>query len=93
MTVEETLALDVDYVQIVGAAGEPEFGSPRTLEETHQDINEWMEGLRAGGGNGYVSGILSWPHRINATQKRLEVEKRGEAYPGARGGPHAATQP
>jgi hypothetical protein len=53
MTVEETLALNVDYVQIVGAAGEPEFGSPRILE-THKDINEWMEGLRAGGGNGCV---------------------------------------
>ncbi|KAI0295822.1 hypothetical protein B0F90DRAFT_1820266 [Multifurca ochricompacta] len=53
MTIEPTLALNVDHVQIVGAAGEPEFGSPRTLE-THSDLNEWMEGLRAGDGSGNV---------------------------------------
>jgi hypothetical protein len=51
MSVLETLALNVDYVQVVGAAGEPEFGSPRTLD-THSELNEWMEGLRAGDGSG-----------------------------------------
>jgi hypothetical protein len=53
MSISETLALNVDYVKIVGAVGEPEFGSPRTLD-THNELNEWMEGLRAGGGSGYV---------------------------------------
>ncbi|KAH9979038.1 hypothetical protein BGW80DRAFT_1282516 [Lactifluus volemus] len=70
MTVEETLALNVDYVQIVGAAGEPEFGSPRTLEETHKDINEWMEGLRAGGGNGNVLKLRK--------EERLTRERGGD---------------
>ncbi len=51
MTLVETLALYVDHVEVVGGAGEPEFGSPRPLE-THPDINEWMEGLRAGDGSG-----------------------------------------
>jgi hypothetical protein len=51
MTVLETLALNVEYIQVVGAAGEPEFGSPRTLD-THSELNEWMEGLRAGDGSG-----------------------------------------
>lgn len=50
-TIQETLALYVDDVQVVGGAGEPEFGSPRPLE-THDDIKEWMEGLRAGDGTG-----------------------------------------
>ncbi len=51
MTLEETLALYVDDVQVVGGAGEPEFGSPRTLE-CHSDLEEWMKGLRAGDGSG-----------------------------------------
>jgi len=51
MTLEETLALYVDDVQVVGGAGEPEFGSPITLE-CHSDLEEWMKGLRAGDGSG-----------------------------------------
>jgi hypothetical protein len=50
-TVQETLALYVDDVQVVGGAGEPEYGSPRLLE-THDDIKEWMAGIRAGDGTG-----------------------------------------
>ena len=50
-TVQETLALYVDDVQVVGGAGEPEFGSPGTLD-THDDLEEWMKGLRAGDGSG-----------------------------------------
>jgi hypothetical protein len=53
MTVLATLALNVDYVKLIGAAGEPEFGSPRTLDN-HNDLNEWIEGLRAGDGSGSV---------------------------------------
>jgi hypothetical protein len=53
MTVLETLALTVDDIKTLGAAGEPEFGSPRTLEN-HNELNEWVEGLRAGDGSGCV---------------------------------------
>ena len=56
MTVSETLALNVDHVQIVGGAGEPEFGSPRTLDD-HTELKEWVEGLRAGDGSGCVPAI------------------------------------
>ncbi|KAI0259269.1 hypothetical protein BC834DRAFT_1045411 [Gloeopeniophorella convolvens] len=53
MTAGATLALAVDAVDVVGAAGEPEFGSARPLD-MHADIKEWMSGLRAGGGGGNV---------------------------------------
>ena len=56
MTVSETLALNVDYVQIVGAVGEPEFGSPRTLDD-HSELSDWIEGLRAGDGSGCVPAV------------------------------------
>ena len=39
MSVKETLALNVDSVKTISAAGEPEFGSPYVLD-THSDINE-----------------------------------------------------
>ena len=51
MTLLETLALYVDEVEVVGGAGEPDFGSPGTLD-THKDLEEWMKGLRAGDGSG-----------------------------------------
>lgn len=51
MSIQETLALYVDDVQVVGGAGEPQFGSPETLQ-THDDLKKWMEGLRAGDGTG-----------------------------------------
>lgn len=51
MSIQETISLHVDDIQIVGGAGEPEFGSPRALE-THDDLKEWIEGLRAGDGSG-----------------------------------------
>lgn len=68
MTIEETLALYVDDVQVVGAAGEPEFGSPRTLE-THDDLQEWMKGLRAGDGSGNF---------LKLRKERQLAEERGE---------------
>jgi hypothetical protein len=74
MSVLETLFLNVDYIQIVGAAGEPEFGSPRTLD-THGDLNEWMVGLRAGDGSGYVSSYLKSLINSNVVQKCLEANK------------------
>ncbi|KAH9166444.1 hypothetical protein EDB89DRAFT_217499 [Lactarius sanguifluus] len=68
MTIEETLALYVDDVQVVGGAGEPEFGSPRTLE-THDDLQEWMKGLRAGDGSGNF---------LKLRKERKLAEERGE---------------
>ena len=56
MTVLETLALNVDYVKIVGGAGESVFGSPQALE-FHNDLNEWVVGLRAGDGSGCVPDV------------------------------------
>lgn len=58
MTVSETLALNVDDIKIIGAAGEPEFGFPRTLDN-HEELNEWIEGLRAGDGSGCVPVVLT----------------------------------
>jgi hypothetical protein len=75
--VKETLALNVDSVRIVGAAGEPEFGSPRVLD-THSDINEWMEGLRAGDGSGCVLSFPTQWTRNNVIQKCFEAEERNE---------------
>jgi hypothetical protein len=56
MTVSQTLALNVDHVRLIGGAGEPEAGSPRTLD-THNELNDWIEGLRAGDGSGCVSAV------------------------------------
>jgi hypothetical protein len=56
MTVLATLALNVDSVETVGGVGEPEFGSPRPLDN-HNELNDWMEGLRAGDGSGYVPAV------------------------------------
>lgn len=74
---KEILALNVDSVKIVGAAGEPEFGSPRVLD-THSDINEWMEGLRAGDGSGCVPSFPTSLTGINVIQKCFEAEARKE---------------
>ncbi|KAI9455454.1 hypothetical protein BJY52DRAFT_1213282 [Lactarius psammicola] len=68
MTIEETLALYVDDVEVVGGAGEPEFGSPITLE-LHNDLKEWMEGLRAGDGSG---------NSLKLRRKRKLAEELGE---------------
>lgn len=84
MTVSETLALNVDNVQIIGAAGEPEFGSPQTLDN-HEGLNEWIEGLRAGDGSGCVPVVPSSKVGINVFQKCLEVEERRKTSPRARG--------
>lgn len=84
MTVSETLALNVDHVRIVGGAGEPEFGSPRALGD-HSELNEWVEGLRAGDGSGCVPAVSTSNLRINIGQKRLEAEERKKISPRARG--------
>src|SRR5712671_207552 len=85
MTVSETLALHVDQVKIVGSAGEPEFGSPKALEN-HRELKEWIEGLRAGGGDGCVSYVPTPQLRSNVSQERLEAEEGGKTGPRAGGG-------
>jgi hypothetical protein len=84
MTVSGTLALNVDYVEVVGAAGEPEFGSPRTLDNNNE-LKDWIEGLRAGGGSGCVPAVPTSKLGINVWQKCLEAEKRKKTSPRARG--------
>jgi hypothetical protein len=84
MTVSETLALNVDNVRTLGGAGEPDFGSPRTLEN-HNELNDWIEGLRAGDGSGCVSAVPTSKPGINVLQKCLEVEEREKTSPRARG--------
>ena len=84
MTVSETLALNVDDVQTMGGVGEPEFGSPRTLDN-HNELNDWIEGLRAGDGSGCVPVIPTSKLGINVLQKCLEAKERKKASPRARG--------
>lgn len=84
MTVSETLALNVDDVQTMGAVGEPEFGSPRTLDN-HNELNDWIEGLRAGDGSGWVPVIPTSKLGINVLQKCLEAKERKKTSPRARG--------
>jgi hypothetical protein len=85
MTVSETLALNVDYVQIIGGAGEPEFGSPRTLDN-HNELNEWIEGLRAGDGSGCVlatqprnDGLIFRRNILKLRKEKRLAQERGES--------------
>jgi hypothetical protein len=84
MTASETLSLNVDYVQTMGAVGEPEFGSPRTLDN-HNELNDWIEGLRAGDGSGCVLAVPTSKLGINVLQKCFEAEERKKTSPRARG--------
>jgi hypothetical protein len=84
MTVSATLALNVDYIQTLGGAGEPEFGSPRTLYD-HNELKDWIEGLRAGDGSGCVPAVPTSKLGINVLQKCLEDEERKKTSPRARG--------
>jgi hypothetical protein len=84
MTVSETLALNVDSVRSLGGVGEPDFGSPRTLEN-HNELNDWIEGLRASDGSGCVSVVRTSKPGINVLQKCLEAEERKKTSPRARG--------
>lgn len=83
MSVSETLALNVDSVKILGAAGEPEFGSPRTLDN-HDELNDWIEGLRTGDGSGCVSAVPTSKLGIKVLQKYPETKERKKASPRAR---------
>lgn len=80
MTVLENLALNVDSVRIMGAAGEPEFGSPQILDN-HKELDEWIEGLRAGGGSGCVPAVPTSKLGINVLQKCLEAEENEKTRP------------
>jgi hypothetical protein len=84
MTVSETLALNVDRVQTMGAAGEPEFGSPRTLDN-HNELNDWIEGLRAGDGSGCVPAVPTSKLEVNVLQKCPEAQERKKTSPRTRG--------
>lgn len=47
----ERLALEADYVEVIGADNEGLFGDPRDLEQD-ENMADWMAGLREGGGEG-----------------------------------------
>lgn len=51
MSLNSSLALDVDSAVDLGSHGEGEWKQPKTLEK-HKDINEWMIGLGQDGGAG-----------------------------------------
>ncbi|ETW80444.1 hypothetical protein HETIRDRAFT_320137 [Heterobasidion irregulare TC 32-1] len=77
MTKESTLALDVDYVEIIGSAQEPMFGSPQELKNSRL-LEEWMDGLRKGGGDGNV---LKARKQQQDAQSHSAVEKTVEPAP------------
>ena len=53
MTPDEHLALEIGSADVLGADHEGVFGSP-TLIENQEEVKAWVQGLRQGGGEGYV---------------------------------------
>lgn len=53
MSFSDHICLEVNDVSLSGAFNEPLWGSPKPVE-TQPDIREWVQGLRQGGGAGYV---------------------------------------
>ncbi|EJD02905.1 uncharacterized protein FOMMEDRAFT_168019 [Fomitiporia mediterranea MF3/22] len=53
MTVDECIAFEIGEVRVLGSGHEGIFGNPANIE-THEDIQEWVSGLRQGGGAGNV---------------------------------------
>lgn len=51
MSVDERIAFEIGTFDILGAAQENIFGNPTSIE-TQEDIQEWIAGLREGGGGG-----------------------------------------
>lgn len=52
MSLHQSLVLDVDKVEVIGSSGEAEFESQAAHIQTDVEVQEWIEGLREGGGNG-----------------------------------------
>ncbi|KAL5485275.1 hypothetical protein ACEPAI_7917 [Sanghuangporus weigelae] len=53
MTDTETIALEVGEFRILGADHEGIFGNPTSIE-MHEDMQEWISGLKEGGGGGNI---------------------------------------
>lgn len=53
MSQSEKLALEVNEFSVLGAFDENAYGSPQQVESV-ESLREWAEGMRAGGGGGYV---------------------------------------
>ena len=51
MSDTETIALEVGTFSVLGADHEGIFGDPANIE-IHEDIQEWIAGLKEGGGGG-----------------------------------------
>jgi hypothetical protein len=54
MTSNAHLVLEIDMFEIKGAIGDKPWGNPKDVE-TDKDVKLWVEGLRLGGGGGYVT--------------------------------------
>lgn len=52
MSEHQSLVLDVDKVDVIGSSGEAEFESQAINIRDDPEVKEWVDGLRAGGGNG-----------------------------------------
>ena len=50
MTDKPVLALQIDYVSIIGSIGEAQWGDPKDIE-MNDDLHQWSEGLRKDGGS------------------------------------------
>ena len=58
MSPEPHIVLEVDSFEIKGSTGVDVWGKPVNAE-FNEDVRLWVEGMREGGGNGYVTLFLS----------------------------------
>ena len=68
MTSKAHIALEVNAFDVKGSFGEEAWGKPMSVE-VQQDMKLWVEGLREGGGNGYVATL-----RIKVTPNFDELQ-------------------
>ncbi|THH07842.1 hypothetical protein EW145_g3108 [Phellinidium pouzarii] len=77
MSIVEHLALEVDFIDIVGSDHEGLFGRPRDIEQD-EDVGEWVAGLSEGGGGGggnvlkVSKSFLSQTGSMNALNDKLK---------------------
>ncbi|KZT22229.1 hypothetical protein NEOLEDRAFT_1181111 [Neolentinus lepideus HHB14362 ss-1] len=72
LTQNARLALDVDFVQVVGGAGESTCGNPKDVVEDEK-VRRWSEGLLQDGGGGNVLKIEK--EQANAENRQQNPEK------------------
>lgn len=72
MSSTQHLALDVGSFKLLGSYDEAVWGDPKDIE-SHQDIQEWVKGLREDGGGGCVSQPVRLIPMPNVLRHRLLV--------------------